>query len=387
MPSYARRFLPVLFVLAVMVGFATAVGAQVDPVGSPPPRVVWAASCVSPGPSELVVYGRGWASAPVAIEVVNQAGRSVGGGSAPVSAGRFQGRVALSVPIDALSLRVRVTAAQAGAPEQHEVSVSTSCSPTISAVAGSSCTAAGQPVTVDVTVRGASAATFDQVIHYADLFGPAETVNRSQPPRGTGDYALTLTVANVPGRTIPVTVEAQRPKGGQSSYATTTVALPSECVTGTTVKPTSSTAPVTTSPGASSTTAPPPAGPVSTLPPLFQPSPGVFTGRPSLSLLPTLGQAGQATTVVGSGFAPSASLTLRWRPGIGSWTVKAGGDGSFRTQVLVLPKDVEGPRALEVVDGPIAPGGPEGRGAAASATYLVVPGSGQPAFGGVFLRG
>ncbi len=46
---------------------------------------------------------------------------------------------------------------------------------------------------------------------------------------------------------------------------------------------------------------------------------------------------------------PSAAVILRWRPGIGQWTVTAGGDGSFRTQVLVLPDDVEGPRLLEAV--------------------------------------
>lgn len=382
MPASSRRFLPVLLVLTVVVGLASAVGAQVD---GPAPRVVWAASCVAPDASELVVYGRGWASAPVSIEVADQAGTSVGGGSTPVATGRFQTRVALSVPSGASSLRV--TAAQGGGPEKHDVSVSPPCSPTITAVAGSSCVAAGQPVVIDVTVRGAPASTFNRVIHHADLFGPAEIVNRSQPPRSTGDYALTLTAPNVPSRVVPVTVEAQRPKGGPPAYATTTVGLPPACPppeTSSTTAP--KTSPVTTAPASSSTTAPP-AGAVSTLlPSPAQPIPGGFATRPSLSLLPSLGQAGQAMTVVGTGFSPSANLTLRWRPGIGAWTVRVGGDGSFRTQVLVLPNDVEGRRSLEVVESPGGPAEPE-RVATTSASYLVVPASGQPAFGGVFLRG
>jgi hypothetical protein len=89
-----------------------------------------------------------------------------------------------------------------------------------------------------------------------------------------------------------------------------------------------------------------------------------------------VGRGGETATVSGRGFAPSRPVTLRWRPGLGQWTVTAGGDGTFRTQVLVLPKDVEGPRVLEV-DG----------GGAAPVPYLVVPGSEQPAFGGVFVRG
>jgi len=95
----------------------------------------------------------------------------------------------------------------------------------------------------------------------------------------------------------------------------------------------------------------------------------------SLELSPALGRAGEATTVAGRGFAPSQAVTLRWRPGIGTWSVTAGGDGSFRTQVLVLPNDVEGPRVLEVVGGGVNPAG-----------YLVVPSSEQPAFGGLFVR-
>jgi len=183
-------------------------------------------------------------------------------------------------------------------------------------------------------------------------------------------------VKAVPVRVVPVSVEA-RQADGTFRFATALVSLPPAC---------SGPGPTTTAPATTTVPRIQPIGPLTTTPviggltPLApsvaQPRPPRPSGPPSLSLSPSLGQSGQAATVSGTGFAPSSEVTLRWRPGIGEWTVRAGGDGSFRTQVLVLPNDIEGGRMLDAV-GELK----------ASASYLVVPASNQAAFGGVFLRG
>ncbi len=369
-----------LLVVALVLGVASSVGAQVDPV-FPTARAVWAAGCVAPSGSELVVYGRGWASGPVALEVTDEAGAAVGGASTTAAdrpgGAVFQGRVPVSVPADASALRL--VASQAGATAEHRIAVSGSCSPSITAVIDAiPCALPGRPVNVTVTVRGAPTSAYDLLLHHADLYGPAEAVDRSQPRRPAGEYAFPLTVPNVPDRLVPVTVEARR-RNGSFAYATTYVALPPTCsqpTTPTTGAPApGTTAPPTVPPSSAATTTP--ASPGATTPLLPSPGTPLPAGRPSGSLVlsPALGQSGGVTTVFGRGFAPSTAVTLRWRPGIGQWAVTAAIDGSFRTQVLVLPKDVEGPRVLEVVGG-----------GAAAAPYLVVPDSDQPAFGGVFVR-
>ena len=364
MAPRSRRWLPGLLVAAALVVAASAAGAQVDPG---PPLAVWASSCVASGPSELVVYGRGWEAGTVTITV------GTGEGSATAASGVFQARVAITAPAEGPLVLTAKQGAERTA--QHTIDVSSSCSPSVSVVVGGlACLAPGQLVPVNLTVAGTGTRTFD---HYVDLFGPAETINRSHPAPENGSYTLSMLVRNVPGRIVPVTVEATE-AGGTFTYATTNATLPPECASPET---TTSTAPPTTVAPTPETTAPPatpaPAAPAAPLPPaVAPPSFGLPSAPPSLSLGPSLGQAGQATTVAGTGFGPSTPVTLRWRPGIGEWTVTAGGDGSFRTQVLVLPNDIEGPRRLEAVGT-----------ATASASYLVVPGSQQPAFGGVFVRG
>lgn len=364
-----------LLVVALVLGAASSGGAQVDPP-DPSAPAVWGASCVTPGSSEMVVYGRGFIPAIVTLEATDQGGAIVGAATAaaaerPGAAGAFQGRIALSVPEGASTLLLVGT--QSGRRAEHSMTVSSSCAPTISAAGAVACAVPGGPVPITVTVRGAPTATFNLLLHHVDLYGPAEAVDRTQPARPDGDYALPLRAPNVPGRVVPVTVEARRPGSG-FAYATTSFTMPPACAAPTTAPPaTAATVPATTQPTIAPTTAT--TAPVVTiLPPLTRPRPGA--GPVTLALSPALGQAGEAATVSGTGFAASATLTLRWRPGIGEWKVTTGGDGSFRTQVLVLPKDIEGPRVLEVVEGGAAP-----------APYLVVPGSDQPAFGGIFVRG
>lgn len=361
----SRRWLPALVVVAALVGVASAAGAQVDP--SPGPAV-WTSTCVAPGPTQLVVYGRGWQPGLVRITL-----GGVDVGTATPASGVFQTKVTITAPADGEV----VLAAEGAQTATYRITVSGACPSISAAVPEGTCGAAAQQIEVDLTVSGLAAAEGPATFaHYVDLFGPAERIDRRQPTVTNGGYTLKVLVGNVPGRPVPVTVE--RNVGGTFTYATAIVALPPACAPGTTA---TTAPPTTTGPGpattAPATTAPPTtAAPVTPLPPLVLPPSFLPGGAPSLSLSPALGVAGQATTVAGTGFGPSATVTLRWRPGVGEWTVRAGGDGSFRTQVLVLPKDIEGPRVLEAIGA-----------APASAAYLVVPGSQQPAFGGVFVRG
>jgi hypothetical protein len=369
-----RRWLPVLLVAVLVLGVASSGGAQVDPLDPSAPSV-WGASCVAPGTTQLALYGRGFNAGAVALEVTDQSGAAVGTATATAvdrqGAGAvFQVRLALTLPEDASTLTV--AAAQSGRQDDHVILVGSSCAPTITVTGPATCATQGQPVPLTVTVRGAPQETFDVLLHHIDLYGPAETVDRTQPPRPNGDYARPLQAPGAPGRVVPVTVEARRAAGG-FTYATATFTFPPACAVPTTAPPLPPvTVPATTQPTSAATTAST-GPPLTLLPPVTRPR--IDAVPVALTVSPALGRPGEATTVTGTGFPASATLTLRWRPGIGEWKVTTGGDGSFRTQVLVLPKDVEGPRVLEVAEGGAPP-----------APYLVVPGSGQPAFGGVFVR-
>jgi len=299
---------------------------------------------------------------------------AAGSGSATAVSGVFQTRLAITAPSQG---SLKLTASQGATTAEQVISVSSSCTPKVAAgVTGAPCAGAGQLVPIDLNVSGVPETTFNLVVHHVDLFGPAEVINRSQPVRVNGAYSLNILVRNAPGRVVPVTIEA-RETTGTFKYATANVTLPPACPPPSTPTTASPPAGADTTQPAVPPASPPPASVITPLPPLLIPlRPGRPAGPPSLSLSPSLGQAGQAATVTGTGFTPSATVTLRWQPGIGQWTVRAGGDGSFRTQVLVLPNDIEGRRTLEAVGE-----------ATASVSYLVVPAADRSAFGGVFLRG
>lgn len=69
-------------------------------------------------------------------------------------------------------------------------------------------------------------------------------------------------------------------------------------------------------------------------------------GQPILELLPAVGPPGFVTIAEGSGFPRRAEVTLAWDPGIGELEVIADAGGVFRTQVLIFPGDIQGPRVL-----------------------------------------
>ncbi|WP_213450319.1 VWA domain-containing protein [Rhizomonospora bruguierae] len=93
--------------------------------------------------------------------------------------------------------------------------------------------------------------------------------------------------------------------------------------------------------------------------------------RPTLTVSPPIGPPGFVTEAVGRGFPPTATVRLSWDPGITALpdTVRTGPDGGFRTQVLIMRKDVLGPRTLTAtrVTGPTYAPVP------ADVPFLVVP--------------
>jgi hypothetical protein len=97
---------------------------------------------------------------------------------------------------------------------------------------------------------------------------------------------------------------------------------------------------------------------------------------PVLTISPRSGPAGYATIVSGTGFPLDTTITLIWDKGLTVTRpveVTTDDTGAFRVGVFLLPNDIEGTRTMTV-------GTPDDPGAfpGVTATYLVVPGSGQP---------
>lgn len=93
---------------------------------------------------------------------------------------------------------------------------------------------------------------------------------------------------------------------------------------------------------------------------------------PSLVAQPAVGPPGIVTVATGRGFVPRSEVTLVWDTGIKApQKVRADASGRIRVQVLIFHRDTLGPRKL-IATGP-------GFKTEVSATFLVVPGSQDPA--------
>ncbi len=92
-------------------------------------------------------------------------------------------------------------------------------------------------------------------------------------------------------------------------------------------------------------------------------------GVATLELVPPVGPPGFVTIAVGSGFPRHTEVTLAWDPGIGEVEVTTDADGAFRSQVLIFPGDIQGPRLLVATGGSFAD---------VSAPFLVEPATIQP---------
>jgi hypothetical protein len=93
--------------------------------------------------------------------------------------------------------------------------------------------------------------------------------------------------------------------------------------------------------------------------------------HPKLTVDPAIGPPGFVTKATGSGFPPNVQVTLSWKPGIGTQTVRTNDKGSFETPVLVFPQDRIGARVLRAT--PVD----KGRFDKVNAKFLCVPGSVQ----------
>ena len=171
-------------------------------------------------------------------------------------------------------------------------------------------------------------------------------------PPSTGNYSGTIDVVdNTPagqhsGRLLG---------GGVPPGATTTSTTVPDSVPDTTTTPTTR-----PSGGGVVTTTSTSIPTIVTIPP---PTPGAL-----LLVTPSLGPGGFVTTALGSGFPANQPVTLGWSPGIGIYSAMAGPDGTFTSPVLIMNRDVLGPRTLVATSG----------GVSASASFLVVPSTVQP---------
>ncbi|MGH9268638.1 MAG: hypothetical protein ACRD0D_10740, partial [Acidimicrobiales bacterium] len=88
-----------------------------------------------------------------------------------------------------------------------------------------------------------------------------------------------------------------------------------------------------------------------------------------LSCTPCVGAGGLVVQVNGQGFAASSPVVLRWSPGLGEATAFTDAAGGFGAPVLILARDVPGPRQLITTDG---------AGNVASVDVVVVPSTVEP---------
>ncbi|MGH9285378.1 MAG: hypothetical protein ACRD0M_06855 [Acidimicrobiales bacterium] len=130
----------------------------------------------------------------------------------------------------------------------------------------------------------------------------------------------------------------------------------------TTEAPTTSVGPTTSQPPAGRTTTS--LGPTTTAPPDRPPA-----AQPVLSCTPCVGAGGLVVQVNGQGFAASSPVVLRWSPGLGEATAFTDAAGGFGAPVLILARDVPGPRQLITTDG---------AGNVASVDVVVVPSTVEP---------
>jgi hypothetical protein len=104
-------------------------------------------------------------------------------------------------------------------------------------------------------------------------------------------------------------------------------------------------------------------------------------GIPKLTLQPRSGPPGLVVIATGSGFPPNAPVALRWSIGVTATPLEptvSDATGAFTAQVLVLPRDRVGERALRALA--TVPGL---KADPATAPFLVVTPTGQPPISGL----
>ena len=208
----------------------------------------------------------------------------------------------------------------------------------------------GQILTLTITVTGFSALAWND----SQNSGRTGTFNTVFP--NTSIKNPPAPVPNQPG-VYTITYADQFQESASANYTVPCTPPPTTTTTSTTLPATtttSTTRPVTSTSGATTTST----------------SSTTSTTAPTAHLVvdPGLGPTGAVARVTGSGFAPGP-VTLSWQPGNGGTAATADAAGTFQVYVLVLPKDIIGPRQLvATISGVIQ----------ATAPFLVVPGTVQP---------
>jgi hypothetical protein len=67
---------------------------------------------------------------------------------------------------------------------------------------------------------------------------------------------------------------------------------------------------------------------------------------PTLVLSPPAGLPGEVTQASGTGFPAGVTITLTWRPGLGTAAARTDAAGRFSAAMLIFPGDITGPRTL-----------------------------------------
>jgi len=198
-----------------------------------------------------------------------------------------------------------------------------------------------------------------------DPNGPEQMTRFRIPINAAGTFSAQFSTNNS-GRAVTIDVNdldgvraqtrwAPCPPPGVTTTTSTTTTVPDTVPDTTTL---------TTRPSGGGST--PTTVPSTTIPTIVEIPPA--TPGASLVVTPSLGPGGFVATAIGGGFPANQPVILGWSPGIGIFTAGVGPDGTFSTPVLVMNRDVLGPRTLVATSASVS----------ATASFLVVPSTVQP---------
>lgn len=339
------RWRSILAVVLIAVGL---VAANPPGAGAAAPKLTVGPRCLPPSgrPISLTFTGTDFTpSAPnneVGVHIVDQNDQPVTTTTTDTGGGFRVAVTMLARPVGYHTFR-----AEDGANKVAIAAFLVPC-PSISVEPGCGPTGA-LPDTYSLTVKGSSFPPLqaeDPSIVDLKFGGTAAGEEVYVDPDGV--FSTTIT----PGRHAAGTYRVEATDRRDRFLATAPFVVP--CSTETTA---------TTAPEVTVTTTPPPP------PPPTGPA-------PACSLVPAVGPPGFVTEAACSGFPAGSTAVLRWAPGLGTTTVGVAADGTFRVPVLILPRDVLGPREIVA----------EAGGVSARAPFLVVPPTVSPSGGDVATR-
>ncbi len=230
---------------------------------------------------------------------------------------------------------------------------------------------AGVPLTLDASP---SSVAYGSITGFAWNFGDGTTASTSGPTVThtfgvAGSYVVTVTETDAAANSLP-----PAPGGlgavngpGTTAYLQASASARASIAVGV-APPGQPPPPLPTTPPASAATT------TSTTKPA---SPG-STYRPTIVLVPTVGDPGTIVEITGAGFPPGGNVTVAWSQGSGRFTETADSHGNLPPRrISILRPDILGPRQAKATV--------QGNPATASAPFLVVPGTAEPGRSGSVL--